>query len=421
MKVAILSRGPKLYSTRRLKEACRRAGHNVKVYDPLAFAIDVAAGQPNLRYGGKPFARVDAVIPRVGAANTLFATAVLRQFEQIGVYSVNSAQAMSVSRDKLRSMQILSRHRIGLPKTAFVHDLSQIAAAIDQIGGPPVVIKLLSGAHGLGVILAESKQGAESIVEALQVAAQQNALIQQFVHESRGRDIRAFVVGHRVVAAMRRIADGDEFRSNIHRGGRAEKVVLDAEYERTALHAAQILGLRVAGVDMLEGRDGPLVTEVNGSPGLEGIELATSVDVAGAIVQLIEDEVLFPEIDIRQRLTIQSGYAVIEIPVAPRSQLAGKTLRESGLLEQDVRVLTIHRGGVSLPNPRDGQRIAAGDTLLCFGETRALKRVAPLAAARLRRARPVNSVRLRGTAAAGWGTVRPVPTSTWPRTHRTMA
>ena len=209
-----------------------------------------------------------------------------------------------------------------------MHDLSRSRRAIEQIGGAPVVIKLLEGTQGLGVILAESTQGAESIVETLQVAAQQNALIQQFVHESRGRDIRAFVVGDRVVAAMRRIADGDEFRSNIHRGGRAEKVVLDAEYERTALHAAQILGLRVAGVDMLEGRDGPLVTEVNSLARPRGIELATSVDVAGAIVQLIEDEVLFPEIDIRQRLTIQSGYARDRdpgrAPLTARRQDAGR-------------------------------------------------------------------------------------------------
>ena len=376
MKIAILSRGPRLYSTRRLKQACQQAGHKAKVFDPLAFAIDVQPGEPSLRYNGKSLCRYDAVIPRIGAANTLFATAVLRQFEQMGVFSVNSAQGVSVSRDKLRAIQILSRHHIGIPKTAFVHDLSQIASAIECMGGPPVVIKLLSGAQGLGVILAESTQGAESIVEALQVAAQQNALIQQFVHESRGRDVRAFVVGNRVVAAMRRIADGDEFRSNIHRGGRAERVVLDPEYERTALYSAQILGLRVAGVDMLEGKDGPLVTEVNSSPGLEAIELATGIDVAAAIVELIEDEVSFPEIDIRQRLTIHSGYGVIEIPVDRRSELAGKTLDQAGLLEQDVQVLTIHRAGLAIPNPRRDQRILVGDALLCFGKTIALKSLA---------------------------------------------
>jgi ribosomal protein S6--L-glutamate ligase len=380
MKIAILSRGPRLYSTRRLKHACRKAGHKVRVFDPLAFAIDVQPGQPSLRYGGKLLGHYDAVIPRVGAANTLFATAVLRQFEQIGVYSVNSSQAMSVARDKLRAMQVLSRHDVGVPRTAFVHDLRQIAEVVAHIGGPPVVVKVLSGSQGLGVILAESTSGAESIVEALQVAAQQNALIQQFVRESRGRDVRAFVVGHHVVAAMRRIAYGDEFRSNIHRGGRAEKVTLDAEYERTALRAAQILGLRVAGVDMLEGKDGPLVTEVNASPGLEGIEHATSVDVAAAIVQLIEEDVSFPEIDLRQRLTVQSGYGVIEIPVVRGGPLAGSTLGESGLFAHGVRVLTIHRAGLSIPNPRAEQALLAGDTLLCFGETAALKRFAPRAA-----------------------------------------
>jgi len=202
-------------------------------------------------------------------------------------------------------------------------------------------------------------------------------LLQSFVSESKGKDIRAFVVGSRVVAAMRRTASGGEFRSNIHRGGSAEIVELDAEYQRVAVHAAQIMGLRVAGVDLLEGKDGPILMEVNSSPGLEGIEAATGVDVAGEIIALIEDEVLFPEIDLRQRLTLQSGYGVIEIPVDPRSELCGKTIRQSGLRDRDVLVLTIQRESVTIPNPRVDREILAGDVLLCFGKNLTLKGLAP--------------------------------------------
>jgi ribosomal protein S6--L-glutamate ligase len=399
MRIAILSRGPRLYSTRRLKEACEMRGHEAKVLNPLAFAIDTEPGWPDLYYKDKPLTGYDAVIPRIGASITMFGTAVMRQFEQMGVFCVNTSQAISVSRDKLRSIQILSRHKIGIPHTAFVHDLDRIVPAIERMGGPPVVIKLLEGTQGVGVILADTTSIAKSIIEVLQGAANQNVLLQAFVKESRGRDIRALVVGNRVVAAMRRVAQGDEFRSNVHRGGRVEAVELDAEYERTALHAAQILGLRVAGVDMLEAAGGPMVMEVNSSPGLEGIEAATDVDVAGCIVQHIEDEVLFPEIDIRQRLTLQSGYGVMEVPVDERSTLAGKTLRDSGLRDRDVIVLTIHRGSVSIPNPKGSREVLAGDTLLCFGKTLTLKSLVP-AEPRQRR-RPERATAAAPTALAG--------------------
>jgi ribosomal protein S6--L-glutamate ligase len=317
------------------------------------------------------------VIPRIGASITLYGTAVVRQFEQMGVFSLNSAQAISVSRDKLRSIQILSRHKIGIPKTAFVHELDQIEPTIEAMGGPPVVIKLLQGTQGIGVILADSASVAKSIIEVLQGAANQHVLIQEFVRESRGRDIRAFVVGNRVVAAMRRVAQGDEFRSNVHRGGRAEPVDLDPDFERTALHAAQIMGLRVAGVDMLEGKRGPKLMEINSSPGLEGIEAATGVDVAGSIIELIEEEVLFPEVDIRQRLTLQSGYGVLEVPVDEGSELAHKQIQATGLRERDIVVLTIQRGSITIPNPKGKREILPGDNLLCFGKSLTLKSLAP--------------------------------------------
>jgi ribosomal protein S6--L-glutamate ligase len=377
MKIAILSRGPKLYSTRRLREAAVARGHKTRVLNTLALGIDTQESTPDLSYKGKSISSYDAIIPRIGASITLYGTAVVRQFEQMGVFSVNSSQAISVSRDKLRSIQILSRHNIGIPKTAFVHELDQIVPTIDRMGGPPVVIKLLEGTQGIGVILADSASVAKSIIEVLQGAANQNVLIQEFVKESRGRDIRAFVVGNRVVAAMRRVAQGDEFRSNVHRGGRVEPVVLDPEYERTALHAAQIMGLRVAGVDMLEGEEGPKLMEINSSPGLEGIEAATGIDVADAIIELIEEEVLFPEIDIRQRLTLQSGYGVLEVPIDEWSALAHKTIKQSGLRDQDVVVMAIHRGSVSIPNPKGSREVLPGDTLLCFGKSMTLKSLAP--------------------------------------------
>ncbi len=387
MNIAILSRGPRLYSTRRLREACQARGHRARVLDTRAFAIDVEQESPELRFKGKPCPPVDAVIPRIGASLTFFGTAVVRQFEQMGVFCVNGSQAISVSRDKLRSIQILSRHRVGIPRTAFVHDPEAIVPTIEAMGGPPVVVKLLEGTQGIGVILADTVHTAKSIIEVLQGAASQNVLIQQFVKESRGRDIRAFVVGGRVVAAMRRIAKGDDFRSNLHRGGRSEVVQLEPEYENTALRAAQVMGLRVAGVDMLEGRDGPMLMEVNSSPGLEGIEAATGVDVAGAVVELIEDEVLFPEIDIRQRLTLQSGYGVIEVPVDDRSELCGKTVAGSGLRDRDILVLTLRRGSVTIPNPRGSREILAGDVLLCFGKSLTLKGFAPARKPRKRRRR----------------------------------
>jgi len=377
MKIAILSTGPRLYSTRRLVEACQERGHDAKVLDTLSFSIDVEQGNPSLYYKLRALPRYDAVIPRIGASITFFGTAVVRQFEQMGVFCVNASQAISVSRDKLRSIQVLSRHRVGIPRTMFVRRRDTILSAIERMGGPPVVIKLLEGAQGIGVILAETTKTAEAVIETLQDVAKKNVLIQQFVKESRGRDIRALVVGGRVVAAMRRVAQGDEFRSNVHRGGRMEALRLDPEYERTAIHAAQVMGLRVAGVDMLEGSDGPRIMEVNSSPGLEGIEAATGVDVADAIVEHIEQEVLFPEIDIRQRLTLQHGYGIIEIPVDDRSELAHKSIVDTGLRLRDVLVLTIQRGSITIANPQGSREILPGDVLLCFGKTLTLKSLAP--------------------------------------------
>jgi ribosomal protein S6--L-glutamate ligase len=387
MRIAILSRGPQLYSTRRLKEAALARGHEARVLNTLGFSIEVEQGDPRLFYKNRALTNYDAVIPRIGASVTFFGTAVVRQFEQMGVFCVNPSHAISVSRDKLRALQVLSRHRVGIPTTLLVRHADEIIPGIERMGGPPVVVKLLEGTQGIGVILAESTKIAEAIVATLSGPAKMSVLVQQFVKESRGRDVRAFVVGNRVVAAMRRIAQPGEFRSNVHRGGRAEEIKLEPEFERVAVHAAQVMGLRVAGVDMLEGRDGPVLLEVNSSPGLEGVETATKVDVAGEIVRLIEDEVLFPEIDIRQRLTLQSGYGVIEVPIDDSSELCGKTIDESGLRDRDVIVLTIQRGSVTIPNPKTTREIYSGDVLLCFGKTLTLKGLAPRGKRKRRRRR----------------------------------
>ncbi|MCC6216898.1 MAG: RimK family alpha-L-glutamate ligase [Polyangiaceae bacterium] len=376
MKIAILSRRPESYSTRRLSDACAGRGHRVRVLDTLSFTMLVRSGSPELRWRGKPLRALDAVVPRIGASITHYGAAVVRQFEQMGVFTLNSSQAITVARDKLRSSQVLSRHALGLPATAFVRRRGDVLAAIEQVGGAPVILKLLEGTQGIGVILAQTTEVAEAMVATLQ-SARQNVLIQKFVSESHGRDVRALVVGGRVVAAMRRTARGGDFRANVHRGGTAEAVELDASYTRAAIHAAQILGLQVAGVDMLETREGPQVLEVNSSPGLEGIERATGVDVADAIVAHLEEQVLFPEVDVRQRLGLKAGYGVVELKIAPDSPLAGRSLAEVALRERDVQVLSITRGSVVIPTPRGTRVLLQGDVLLCFGKLLTLKALMP--------------------------------------------
>jgi ribosomal protein S6--L-glutamate ligase len=391
VRIAILSRAPRCHSTRRLREASLARGHDVKVLDTLRFSMAVEKGSPELFYKSAKLSRYDAVIPRIGASITFYGTAVVRQFEQMGVFTINGSHAINVARDKLRALQVLSRHHVGFPATTFVRHRDDLLPAIDRLGDGPVVIKVLEGSQGVGVILADTRTVAQAIVETL-VSARQNVLIQRFVSESRGRDVRAIVVGGRVVAAMRRIAQGDEFRSNVHRGGRTEAVQLELEYERTAIRAAQIMGLRVAGVDMLESDAGPLVMEVNSSPGLQGIEAATGVDVAGLIVDHIEEQVLFPEVDLKQRLTLDKGYGVSEFAITPTSELAGRTLAESQLDERDVRVLSIQRGSLVIPNPRGSTHLYAGDVVLCFGKLLALKHLIPRDARRERSKEPEPSI-----------------------------
>ncbi|HMQ11373.1 MAG TPA: RimK family alpha-L-glutamate ligase [Oligoflexia bacterium] len=376
MKLAILSRNAKLYSTQRLKQAALGRGHKVKVLDTNKLAIDLEMGAPELFYKLKRLADYDAVLPRVGASMTYFGTAVVRQFQQMNVFCANTADSILNSRDKLKSFQILSRHNIGIPKTNFVKQKNDVLPAIDRVGGAPVIIKLIEGTQGIGVLLADKVEVAASIIELLQ-SQKQNILIQKFVKESRGKDIRAIVVGDQVVASMRRVAQGQEFRSNVHRGGKTEKIELDDEYKKTAVRAAQIMGLRVAGVDMLESKNGPQIMEINSSPGLEGIEVCTGLDVAGSIIDYIAAQVDFPEIDIRQRLTVSSGYGVAELYMPKGSEYLGKTIQETGLRERDINVLTLYRGKKVIPNPRADRVLEAEDRLLCFGKLKEMKAMIP--------------------------------------------
>ncbi len=287
MKIAILSRKASLYSTRRLKEAGEQRGHEMQVIDYLRCYMNITSHRPQVIYQGAPIEDLDAVIPRIGASKTFYGTAVVRQFEMMGVFPVNESQGISRSRDKLRCLQLLARRGIGLPVTGFAHSTKDIEGLLDIVGGAPLVIKLLEGTQGIGVVLAETQQAATSVIEAFR-GLDANILVQEFIKEAKGMDIRCFIVADKVIASMKRQGAAGEFRSNIHRGGSAEKIKLTPEERSTAIRAAKAMGLQVAGVDILRSNHGPVVMEVNSSPGLEGIETATGVDVAGKIVEFIE-------------------------------------------------------------------------------------------------------------------------------------
>jgi ribosomal protein S6--L-glutamate ligase len=286
MKIGILSRKASLYSTNRLVEAAKSRGHEVRVVDYLRCYMNITSHRPSVIYRGEEL-DFDAIIPRVGASHTFYGTAVVRQFEMMGVYSANESQAISRSRDKLRSLQLLARAGIGLPVTGFAHSTKDVEGLLDVVGGAPLVIKLLEGTQGIGVVLAETTKAAESVVMAFR-ELDANILVQEFIKEAGGADIRAFVIGNKVVASMKRQAAAGEFRSNLHRGGTAETIKLSPEERSSAVRSARSMGLGVAGVDMLRSNHGPVVLEVNSSPGLEGIERTTGKDVAGRIIDFIE-------------------------------------------------------------------------------------------------------------------------------------
>jgi ribosomal protein S6--L-glutamate ligase len=282
-----MARNPNLYSHKRLVEAAEQRGHTIRIVDTLKCYMNIASHRPDMRYRGEVLTGFDAVIPRIGASITFYGLAVLRQFEMMGVYPLNESVSIGRSRDKLRSTQILARKGIGLPVTAFAHQTGQAEELIDLVGGAPCVIKLLEGTQGIGVVLGETKGAAKSMIEAFG-GLNANILVQEFIKEAGGSDIRAFVIGGKVIAAMQRTGAEGDFRSNIHRGGTAKSISITPEERSTAVRAAKALGLNVCGVDMLRANHGPVVMEVNSSPGLEGIEGATGKDIAGMIIQFIE-------------------------------------------------------------------------------------------------------------------------------------
>lgn len=288
--IAILSRGPKLYSTKRLVEAAEAAGHTVQVVDVLRCYMNVQTENPCIYYKGEKLPEFDAVIPRISPARTFYGTALLRQMEMMGVYAINGSLAISRSRDKLRSLQLFTRKGVGVPKTWFAHSPKDLKHIFAKVGDKKLVAKLLEGTQGKGVLLLDNKDTAPSTIEAF-MGLSANLLVQEFVEEADGADIRCLVVGGKVVAAMKRQAQKGEFRSNLHLGGTAEIVEISKEEEETAVHAADVMGLNLAGVDILRSKNGPVVIEVNSSPGLEGIETATEIDVAGGIIRFIEKNV----------------------------------------------------------------------------------------------------------------------------------
>ncbi len=282
-RLAILSRKRSLYSTRRLVEAARALGLRPKVYDTLELSMVLATGTPQLFYRGESVEDVDVVIPRIGASITGYGLCVVNQFDMMGVPVANGASAIARSRDKMRCLQLLSRFSIPIPRTVMAREPDALTTAVERIGGLPAIIKLIQGTQGVGVMIAHSMAEIASILETMQNMGQQ-VILQEFIAESKGSDVRALVVGKRVVAAMRRVARSGEFRSNIHRGGEGESLTLPTNYAQVAVKAVRVLGLEIAGVDLLESKNGPLVMEVNASPGFEGLERATGVDVAGAMV-----------------------------------------------------------------------------------------------------------------------------------------
>lgn len=287
MKIAILSRKKELYSTRRLVEAAEKRGHHVRVIDPLRCYMNINAAKPQIYFKGEDLSGFDAVIPRIGASITFYGTAVVRQFEMLGVYCLNESQAITRARDKLRSLQLLSREGVGLPVSGFAHAPDDKKHLMSIIGQPPFILKLLEGTQGKGVVLAETQKAAESVIDAFR-DLDAYFLVQEYISEAAGSDIRCFVIGDQVVAAMMRKAREGEFRSNLHRGGKASPIEITDEERQTAIRAAEIMGLNVAGVDLIRGKRGPLVLEVNSSPGLEGIERSTAKDIAGIMIEFIE-------------------------------------------------------------------------------------------------------------------------------------
>ena len=368
-RLAVLSRGPRLYSTRRLVEEARLRDIDVAVINPMQFSLFVAEQDIGILHQGQKF-DFDAVIPRIGHSITKHGVAVLRHLEQLDVWTANTSQGILQSRDKLHSSQILARNRIPTPRTAYVRDMKDIERAIEAVGGLPVVVKVTQGTQGQGVFLRHTLHETTNLVQGLLVTGKA-VLIQEYVAESHGKDIRALVVGDKVVACMRRKARGREFRSNYHLNGTVEKVDISEEYADVACRAARVLGLNVAGVDLLEGNDGPLVLEVNSSPGLEGIEKASGANVAGAIIDYVIAESDFNEVNVDQLLKTIPGQGVLSVHLRNHPHLIGSPISE--IFKGEIPVFALSRAGDLIWNPEPEMQLRFGDSLICYGDLEQLR------------------------------------------------
>ncbi len=369
IRLAVLSRGPRLYSTRRLVEEARFRDIDVAVLDPMQFSLFVAEQDIGILHEGQKF-DYDAVIPRIGHSITKHGVSVLRHLEQLEVWTANSSTGILQSRDKLNSSQILGRNKIPTPKTAYVRDMKDVGRAIETVGGLPVVVKVTQGTQGQGVFLRHTIHETRNLVQGLLVSGKA-VLIQEYIAESHGKDIRALVVGGRVVAAMRRKARGREFRSNYHLNGTVEPVQISEEYAAIACRAARLLGLNIAGVDLLEGNEGPLVLEVNSSPGLEGIEKASGVNVAGEIIDYVISESDFTEVNVDQLLKTIPGQGVVSVHMKNHPNMVGSKI--SDIFSGDVPVFAISRAGDLIWNPEKETQVRFHDVLLCYGDMKKMR------------------------------------------------
>lgn len=371
LRLAILSRGPRLYSTRRLVEEAKKRGLEPYVADPMKFSLFVADGTIDVLHNGKPF-NYDAVIPRIGHSITKHGVAVLRHLEQLGIWTANTGTGILQSRDKLHASQILARNRIPVPRTTYVRDIIDVETAVEFVGGLPVVVKVTQGTQGQGVFLRHTIREAQNLVEGLLLTGRA-VLIQEYIAESHGKDIRALVVGDRVVASMRRRARGREFRSNYHLNGTVEKVNLLPEYEEAACRAARVLGLHIAGVDLLEAKNGPLVLEVNSSPGLEGIEKASEVNVASEIIDYVTSETAFSDVDLDQLLRTVPGSGVLSLQIRNHPQLVGQPLESLFNSNSEIPVFALSRENELMWNPSNEIQLRYEDVLICYGELTELR------------------------------------------------
>lgn len=370
LRLAVLSRGPRLYSTRRLVEEARARGVDVSVIDPMQFSLFVNEDNIDILHQGKPF-NYDAVIPRIGHSITSHGVAVLRHLEQLGIWSANSSSGIIQSRDKLHSGQILARNKIPTPATAYVRDMKDVERAIDSVGGLPVVIKVTQGTQGNGVFLRHTLHEARNLVQGLLMTGKA-ILVQEYISESHGKDIRAFVIGDKVVACMRRRARGREFRSNFHLNGTVESVDISDEYREVACRAARVLGLNVAGVDLLEGVNGPLVLEVNSSPGLEGIEKASGQNIAGAIIDFVSNDHNFSDVNMDLMLNTVPGMGALSIHMKNHPYLVGCTISEL-YGSRKPTVMALSRDGELIWNPEVDSQLRFSDVIICYGELQDLK------------------------------------------------